>query len=168
LQDEDLPRFAAEGVAASLQPLHMQWRRADLDDSWAMRLGPERCARAWRSAELVRSGAIVPLGSDWPVAQYDPRIGLAWARLRRTPGDREAPVFEPDHALSGIQALTGYTADAARVAGEASVSGRIAPGYRADLTGFAADVVDTPADELPDLPVRLTVVGGSVVHEAEA
>jgi predicted amidohydrolase YtcJ len=146
----------------------MQWRRADLDDSWAMRLGPERCARAWRSAELVRSGAIVPLGSDWPVAQYDPRIGLAWARLRRTPGDREAPVFEPDHALSGIQALTGYTADAARVAGEASVSGRIAPGYRADLTGFAADVVDTPADELPDLPVRLTVVGGSVVHEAEA
>jgi predicted amidohydrolase YtcJ len=168
LQDEDLPRFAAEGVAASLQPLHMQWRRADLDDSWAMRLGPERCARAWRSAELVRSGAIVPLGSDWPVAQYDPRIGLAWARLRRTPGDREAPVFEPDHALSGIQALTGYTSDAARVAGEALVSGRIAPGYRADLTGFAADVVDTPADELPDLPVRLTVVGGSVVHEAEA
>lgn len=168
LQDEDLPRFAAEGVAASLQPLHMQWRQADLGDSWAARLGPERCARAWRSAELVHSGAIVPLGSDWPVAQYDPRIGLAWARLRRTPGDPEAPVFEPHHALSAVEALTGYTADAARVAGEAAVSGRIAPGYRADLTGFAADVVDTPADELPDLPVRLTVVGGRVVHEAAA
>src|SRR5579875_2809090 len=48
LQDEDLPRFAAQGVAASLQPLHMQWRRADHSDSWALRLGPERCARAWR------------------------------------------------------------------------------------------------------------------------
>jgi predicted amidohydrolase YtcJ len=168
LQDADLPRFAAEGVAASLQPLHMQWRRADLGDSWATRLGPERCARAWRSAELVRSGAIVPLGSDWPVAQYDPRIGLAWARLRRAPGDPEAPVFEPEHALNGVEAITGYTADAARVAGETAVSGKIAPGYRADLTGFAADVVDTPADELPDLPVRLTVVGGRVVHEAEA
>jgi predicted amidohydrolase YtcJ len=168
LQDEDLPRFAAEGVAASLQPLHMQWRRGDLSDSWAMRLGPERCARAWRSSELVRSGAAVPLGSDWPVAQFDPRIGMAWARLRRTPGDPEAPVFEPDHALSGFEALTGYTAAGARVAGETSVSGRIAPGYRADLSGFAADVVDTPADELPDLPVRLTVVGGRVEHEAEA
>jgi predicted amidohydrolase YtcJ len=168
LQDDDLPRFAAEGVAASLQPLHMQWRRADRGDSWATRLGPERCARAWRSAELVRSGAIVPLGSDWPVAQYDPRIGLAWARLRRTPGNPEAPVFEPEQALRGGEVLKGYTAAAARVAGEAAVSGKIAVGYRADLTGFAADVVDTPADELPDLPVRLTVVGGSVVHESEA
>jgi predicted amidohydrolase YtcJ len=168
LQDDDLPRFAAEGVAASLQPLHMQWRRGDHGDSWATRLGPERCARAWRAAELVGSGAVVPLGSDWPVAQYDPRIGLAWARLRRTPGDPAAPVFEPRQALSGLQALTSYTAECARVAGETAVSGRIAPGYRADFTGFAADPVDIPADELPDLPVRLTVVGGRVVHEAAA
>lgn len=168
LQDVDLPRFAAEGVAASLQPLHMQWRRGDLGDSWAARLGPERCARAWRAAELVGSGAVVPLGSDWPVAQYDPRIGLAWARLRRTPGDPEAPVFEPAQRLDGLQGLRGYTVEATRVAGETAVSGRIAPGCRADFTGFAADVVDTPADELPDLPVRLTVVGGRVVHEAAA
>lgn len=168
LQDEDLPRFAAEGVAASLQPLHMQWRQGDHSDSWAMRLGPERCARAWRSHDLIRSGAVVPLGSDWPVAQYDPRIGLAWARLRRTPGDSDAPTFEPEQALSADEALAGYTTEAARVAGEAAVAGRIAPGCRADFTGFAADVVDAPPDDLPDLPVRLTVVGGRVVHEAEA
>ena len=168
LQDDDLPRFAAEGVAASLQPLHMQWRRGDHGDSWAARLGPERCARAWRAADLVGSGAIVPLGSDWPVAQYDPRIGLAWARLRRTPGNPGAPVFEPEQVLDGLQGLTGYTVEPARVAGEAAVGGRIAPGCRADLTGFAADPVDTPADELPDLPVRLTVVGGRIVHEAAA
>ncbi len=165
LQDGDLPRFAAEGVAASLQPLHMQWRQADLSDSWALRLGPERCARAWRSRDLLRSGAVVPLGSDWPVAQYDPRIGLAWARLRRKPGDPDAHVFEPEQALSGLEALEGYTTAAARVAGAAAVAGRIAPGCRADFTGFAADPVDLPADELPDLPVRLTVAGGRVTHE---
>jgi predicted amidohydrolase YtcJ len=166
LQDGDLPRFAAEGVAASLQPLHMQWRQPDQSDAWALRLGPERCARAWRATDLLRSGAIVPLGSDWPVAQYDPRIGLAWARLRRKPGDHEAHVFEPEQALSGLEALEGYTTATARVAGETAAAGRIAPGYRADLTGFAADVVDLPADELPDLPVRLTMVGGRVTHEA--
>jgi len=48
--------------------------------------------------------------------------------------------------------------------GEAGVAGRIAPGYRADLTGLAADPVDCPADELPDVPVLLTVVGGAIVH----
>ena len=69
--------------------------------------------------------------------------------------------------LSGVEALSGYTIEAARVAGEATVAGRIAPGCRADLTGFAADPVETPAAELPDLPVRLTVVGGRVVHEAD-
>jgi predicted amidohydrolase YtcJ len=168
LRDEDLPRFAAEGVAASLQPLHMQWRLADHSDSWAMRLGPERCARAWRAGDLLRSGAAVPLGSDWPVAGYDPRIGLSWARLRRTPGDPGAPVFEPEQALSGLEALEGYTLAAACVAGESGGGGRIAPGYRADLTGFAADPVETSADDLPDLPVRLAVVAGRVTHEAEA
>jgi predicted amidohydrolase YtcJ len=46
------------------------------------------------------------------------------------------------------------------------VSGRIAPGLRADLTGFADDVVATAADALPGLPVRLTVSAGEVTHHA--
>ena len=49
------------------------------------------------------------------------------------------------------------------MAGEQQVGGRIAPGMRVDLTGLAADPVDCPADELPDAPVRLTVVDGDVV-----
>jgi predicted amidohydrolase YtcJ len=167
LQDRDLPRFAAEGVAASLQPLHMQWRLADHSDSWALRLGPERCARAWRASDLLRSGAVVPLGSDWPVAEYDPRIGLAWARLRRNPRESEAHVFEPEQVLTGLEALEGYTVAAARVAGETDVAGRIAPGYRADFTGLAADPVETSADDLVDLPVRLTIVDGRIVHQEE-
>src|SRR5262249_11225686 len=103
LQDGDLPRFAAAGVAASMQPLHMQWRRGDFTDSWAGRLGPERTARAWRTRDLLASGALVPLGSDWPIAQYDPRIGLAWARLRRTPRDPDAPVFESHQRLTALE-----------------------------------------------------------------
>jgi predicted amidohydrolase YtcJ len=166
LQDHDLPRFAAAGVAASMQPLHMQWRRGDGTDSWAARLGPERTARAWRTRELLASGALLPLGSDWPVAQYDPRVGMAWARLRRMPGDRDAPVFEPEQALTGLQALAGYTLANAAVAGEDDVAGRIAPGFRADVTAFATDPADCDADELVDLAVLLTVVDGRVVHRA--
>lgn len=162
LDDADLPRFAAEGVTAAMQPLHMQWRRDDCTDWWAARLGPERCARAWRCRDLLESGAVVALGSDWPVAGKDPRLGMAWARLRRQPGTDRLP-FEPAQRLSGLQTLEGYTTMAARAAGEEAVAGRIKEGFRADFTAFADDPVDVPADDLPGLPVTLTVVDGRVV-----
>jgi predicted amidohydrolase YtcJ len=50
------------------------------------------------------------------------------------------------------------------VAGDEALYGRLAPGMAADITAFAQDPVDTPADELPDVPVRLTVVDGEAVH----
>ena len=50
--------------------------------------------------------------------------------------------------------------------GEEHVNGRIAPGMRADFTGLAADPVECPPDELPGVPVRLTVVDGEVVFRA--
>jgi predicted amidohydrolase YtcJ len=168
LDDATLARVAAEHVAASMQPLHMQWRQPDGSDEWAVRLGPDRVARAFRTGDLLRSGALVPLGSDWPVAPADPRYGMAWARLRRHPGLPTQPVFEPEQAMSASDALAGYTTAAAATVGETEIGGRIAPGLRADLTAFAADPVDLPADELPDLPVLLTVVDGKVVHRADA
>jgi predicted amidohydrolase YtcJ len=166
LGDATLARVAAEGVAASMQPLHMQWRLADGSDEWTRRLGPTRAARAFRTGDLRRSGAALPLGSDWPVASADPRYGMAWARLRRRPGAHDAAPWEPEQALDAIAALEGYTTEAARVVGASASSGRIAVGRHADLTGFAADPVETPADELVDLPVRLTVVAGRVAYRS--
>jgi predicted amidohydrolase YtcJ len=166
LQNSELPRFAAEGVVASQQPIHMQWREPDGGDEWTVRMGPARTARAWRFGDLMASGATVALGSDWPVAPCDPRLGMAWARLRRRPGDRDGVVFEPAQRLTGAQALVGYTAGAAKAVGESAVGGRVAVGFRADLTGFAEDPASCDADALPELPVRLTVVGGRTVHVA--
>lgn len=54
---------------------------------------------------------------------------------------------------------------AAAVAGEQALSGRLRAGMRADITALAADPLSTPPDDLPDVPVRLTVVDGEVVFE---
>jgi predicted amidohydrolase YtcJ len=148
-----------------MQPLHME----GLDDpatasSWVDGLSQGRYERGFRTRDLVDSGAIVPLGSDWMVADFDPRVGLAWARLRRKPGDPERVPYLPEQALTAEQALRGYTVWAAAVAGDERVYGRLREGLRADITAFAADPVTTPADELPDVPVRLTVVDGEIVH----
>lgn len=165
LKDEDLPRFAAEGVTASMQAVHLRGLSKDGSDVWSRRIGPERRARGWRIGDLRRSGAVVALGSDWPIAHYDPRLGMAWARLRRAPGARDAEPFTPDQRLSGLEALKGYTTGAALAVSEEDVGGVIKPGFRADLTAFAQDPVECDADELPELPVVLTVVGGRVVFE---
>ena len=168
LQPQDLPRFAAEGVVASMQAQHMLWCEPDRSDNWSRRLGAERSApgRAFPIRSLRESGALVALGSDWPVVRFDPRLGLSAARLRRPPGERKRRPYD-DEALDGLAALEGYTTAAARTIGEEDRLGRIRPGFAADLTVFAEDPVDSDPDDLPALPVVLTVVDGEVVYRAE-
>lgn len=167
LDADGVRRFARSGAIASMQPIHLSGRRADGSDEWTRRLGPERVAHGYPFGSLLRAGVTVALGSDWPVASFDPRVGMAWARLRRAPGAREAAPFEPEQRLSPLEALRGYTTAAAEAVGEQALGGRVAPGLRADLTGFAGDPLAVDADDLPDLPVRLTVVDGRVVFAAE-
>jgi predicted amidohydrolase YtcJ len=168
LQPQDLPRFAAEGIVASMQAQHMLWCEPDRSDNWSRRLGPERSApgRAFPIRSLLESGALVALGSDWPVVRFDPRLGLAAARLRRPPGERDRSPYD-DQAIDGLAALAGYTTSAAATIGEEEVLGRIRPGFAADLTVFADDPVECNPDDLPDLPVALTVVDGEVVYRAD-
>ena len=161
--DETIARFAREGVAASMQPIHMESMQLDRQDPWSLALGAERNARAFRTGDLLRSGALLALGSDWPVARYDPRLGMAWSRLRREPGRRGEPGYGADQVLDGLATLEGYTTAPARLAGLGDRLGRLREGYLADVTVLAADPVDTDADDLPDVPVVLTIVDGEVV-----
>ncbi|MEV6345459.1 amidohydrolase family protein [Actinoplanes sp. NPDC051851] len=163
LTDNDLRRAAGAGIAVSMQPLHMQWRHEDHSDSWAHRLGRVRSARGWRAADVLRAGALLALGSDWPVAQFDPRIGMAWAVLRREPGRPDAPVFDGHLRLTREDVLHGYTRAAADAMGDTRV-GRLEVGALADLTVFADDPASVDGDTLASLPVVGTVVDGEVVH----
>ncbi|MFF5255957.1 amidohydrolase [Streptomyces leeuwenhoekii] len=155
--DDTLARFARLGVIASMQPPHTGYTRADHSDEWSQRLGEGRAGRAWRLRDLREAGAVVALGSDWPIAHYDVRAVLATARAPRGAASAR-------EGLTGLQALEGCTTHAALAAGEADVAGRIAVGCRADLTALGVDPVDAPADEVAEAPVRLTVTGGHVVH----
>jgi predicted amidohydrolase YtcJ len=158
--DELLPRFARLGVAASMQPPHTAYTRADGTDEWSRRLGTGRAGRAWRLRDLRDAGAVVALGSDWPIAHYDARAVLATARTPRGAASARA-------GLTGLEALEGCTTHAALAAGESDTTGRIAPGLRADLTALGLDPVTAPPDEVAQTPVRLTVTGGHVVYRGK-
>ena len=96
------------------------------------------------------------------VARFDPRIGMASAQLRHAPGNGREP-FD-DQALTGLQALEGYTVRPAYTISEERRLGRIKVGYCADLTAFAEDPATCPPEDLVDLPVRLTMVDGEAVY----
>jgi predicted amidohydrolase YtcJ len=120
IQPDDLSRFAHEGVVASMQPQHLMWLSADRSDNWSTRLGSERCSRAFPARALLESGALVAFGSDWPVAHYDPREGLAAAQLRRPAGQVARRPY--DHqGVDAPTALRGYTTMAAAAVGEQAI-----------------------------------------------
>ncbi|MBI4942226.1 MAG: amidohydrolase [Actinobacteria bacterium] len=158
-------RFAAEGVAASMQPIHLRWIGAEMVDPWSQRLGAHRCRHAMPSGDIGASGATVVLGSDWPVAPFDPRLGLFAAQRRFAPDVEDRRPIGASRPLTGLEALTGYTLEAARVDG--GDGGVLRVGAPADLVAWGDDPALCSPEDVVDLPVLLTVVGGDVVHRAE-
>lgn len=164
-----VPRFAEQGVVASMQPLHCtHFTSGNHTDNWSRRLGPERAARAWCARDLRDAGAVVALGSDWPIGPYDARWVLADSQLRRRWDRPEETPIAPEQALTPAMALAGYTTHAARANGLAAVSGTIGVGKRADLTAFTVDPLTAPPDELAVAPIALTVVDGAIAHRDPA
>ncbi len=159
LDPRDIARLAATGVTASMQLMHMQWRIPDGSDAWSERLGPERAKQAWNAGSVLRAGAPLALGSDWPIAELDARVGLAWAMLRRTPGDRDAHVYEPEERLTALEALHGYTRGAALAQGDDDL-GVIREGAHADLAVWEEDPALVSGDEIRNLPVATTYLAG--------
>ena len=164
LDNSDIPRFGRLDVVASMQQTHMDWSQPDYSDNWSTRLGPDRCNRAWRHRDLLAAGATVAFGSDWPITDFDRRVVLAGAQLRRPVNEPGRAPYLADQAVSGLQALAAFTLGPAMAAAEENVAGRVTPGRRADLTVFAGDPLICSPDELPQLPVAATVVAGRVVH----
>ena len=158
----DLPRFAAMGVIASMQPSHAI---GDLYFAPA-RLGPDRLkgAYAWRS--LLESGAVVCAGSDAPVEKGDPLIEFYAATWRHALNGFAGPDWGLDEAVSRVQALHMLTGAAAYAIGREAELGTLEAGKRADLTVFSKDLMTVEPSEIIKAQATLTVIGGKVAYGA--
>jgi predicted amidohydrolase YtcJ len=166
LPDDLVRGFVENRVVASMQPTHATlYVHADHSDNWSQRLGADRADRGWRCRDLHDAGALLTLGSDWPIAPFDPRTIIADAQLRRPFDQPDSVPLGPSQALTAAQALAGYTSGPAEAVGEQNL-GRVAVGFAADLTVWAEDPLAVPAAELPGIPIVLTVVDGVVRHRA--
>ncbi len=139
--DDDVARFAALDVTASVQPAHLLDDRDVAETHWA-----GRTRRAFPLRALLDAGARLALGSDAPVAPLDPWLAMEAAVHRGGGGDR--PAWHPEQAVTAAEALVASTR------GRAAVE-----------VGGPADVIAVAEGGRSS---DLTVVGGRVVHRTLA
>ncbi|HET6630231.1 MAG TPA: amidohydrolase [Woeseiaceae bacterium] len=162
IHPDDLGRFAAQDVIASMQPYH-----AIDDGRWADKvIGPERAKTTYAFRSLIESGATVTFGSDWYVAPATPLEGIYAAVTRRTLDGAHPDGWVPEQKISVEQALAAYTRDAAYASFEEDVKGMLKPGMLADFVLLDRDITAIPPAEIRDVRVLKTVVGGRVVYSA--
>lgn len=159
---DDLARFARLGAVANIQPLWAA-HEPQMDELTIPFLGPERAAWQYPFGDLLRAGATLAAGSDWPVSSPDPLEGLHVAVNRRAPGTEDERVFLPEQRLDLTTALAAYTAGSAHVNGHDD-AGSLRPGNLADLVVLDRDVLTGPPEEIARARVERTYVGGALVH----
>jgi predicted amidohydrolase YtcJ len=162
----DIGRFARLNVAASMQPLHAD-PAPNHADIWATNIGPERATRGWAWGSIARAGGRLAFGSDWPVVTFDPIRGLQSAVNRQTADGLPAGGWHPAERLPLPDALAAWTAGSAWAAHAESKRGSIEPGLEADLVILDRDLLEAGASAIIGTGVRLTVVGGRIVHRRE-
>ena len=156
VREEDLGRFGALGIIASMQPIHCPSDRDLADRYW----GPKRTPRAYPWRTLLERGAVLAFGSDAPVEPIDPLLGIHAAVARRRPGDRDA--WFPAQRLTLDEAIHGYTAGAAYSTGREREWGTLDVGMRCDATVVDRDLAKLEENELLEAHVSGTITDGVV------
>lgn len=161
VEPADLPRFGEHGTIASMQPVHQTSDRTMAE----ARLGPARLAGAYAWATMLRAGAGLAFGTDFPVESPDPFAGWAAGFTRTDAEGRPEGGWQPHEKLTLEQAWFAYTQGAAFAGFAEKDFGRLAPGQWADFIIVDRDPVLATAQELRATKVEQTWVGGVVAWE---
>jgi predicted amidohydrolase YtcJ len=156
---DDLIRFARLGIIVSFQPTH-----ATSDKGMAeARVGEARLAGGYAWQTILRSGARIAAGSDFPVEPPNPFYGLHAAVTRQDRNGQPPGGWRASEALTLPQALAAFTTGAAYAAHAEDRLGSLTPGKWADFIIVDRDPFGIPAAELWQVGVEQTYVAGKPV-----
>jgi predicted amidohydrolase YtcJ len=156
LAPEDLPRFAELGVAASVQFSHAPSDRDLADRFWG-----DKTEGAYAYRSLWESGALVANGSDAPIEELDPWAGVCAGVLRTIDGRGS---WHPEQGLTLDEALQATTVNPAWLARDEHRRGKLLPGFLADLVVVDRDPYELEPEQLSEVNVVATMLGGRWVH----
>lgn len=161
LNPSDIPRFAKNGIIASMQGIH-----CTSDAPFVVkRLGTERAklgAYAWRS--LLDNGVIVANGTDAPVEDVDP-IKSFYASVTRRRED-SGMTFFPEQCMTRSEAIYSYTLGNAYAAFEENIKGSLRQSKLADLVILSNNLIKCSDEDILKTKVLYTITDGVVRYKA--
>ncbi len=156
----DIPRFKALGIIASMQPTHATSDMNMAED----RLGHARIKGAYAWRRFLDQGTVIAAGSDFPVEHPNPFHGLYSATTRMDHQGRPPGGWYAEQAMTLAEALRAYTLDAAYAGHQEDQLGSLEPGKWADFILIDRDIFEVPTAELWQVRVLETWVGGFRVY----
>ena len=160
----DIPRLAPAGIIASMQPTHQTSDRLMAE----ARLGPNRLAGAYAWQTVLKSGAKLAFGTDFPVESPNPFPGLSAAISRQDINGQPPGGWIPSERLTLGQALHAYTRGSAYAGFAEQKIGSLEPGKWADFIMIDRDPTKAEAQSLARTQVLETWVAGKKVFSRAA
>jgi predicted amidohydrolase YtcJ len=160
---EDHPRFSELDVAANFQSL---WA---FPDDYIMKInlpvvGLARVQAMYPIGSLQRAGARIVGGSDWPVSSMNPLLAIETAVTRRDPSGLTPDALNEAEAMTLADMIEAYTANGAYLAHREDETGRLMPGYKADLVVLGANLFTLAPSEIGEVPIVMTFFEGKKVY----
>jgi predicted amidohydrolase YtcJ len=164
IQKSDLARAAAIGVTFEMSP-YIWYPNAIIPDI-AKAVGPERMKRWTPVKDAIDSGALVVVGSDWPVVpSLNPWVALETLVTRQAPGGG-GEMLGAAEKITLKQAVDLFTVNAAVRMGNRHLTGSIEKGLLADVLVLDRNIFKIPVTDIHKTTVKMTIINGEVAYQA--
>lgn len=163
INPDDINRFNELGVIASMQPEHLNMDEF-ADNEYLSRLGEERSALTWPIQTLQSAGTKIAFGSDYPVVDINPMLGVYRAVTRVASDGEPVGGWNPSEKLELADALRHFTIGSAYGVYEESTLGTLEKGKIADITVLDRNLFTVATEEILETKVKMTIMDGKIVY----
>lgn len=164
IHPDEIARFQKLGVIASMQPEHLGLGK-EQRNTYVSRVGKEREPFIFAMKTIKDSGAMLAFGTDYPIVQLNPMLGIYRALTRIGYDGSPVEGWNPQERLSLSEVLRNYTLSPAYGSFRERELGTLEIGKLADLVVLNRNLFEIPVEEIRDVQVVLTMVDGAIIFQ---
>ena len=165
--DEDLSRFGELGIIPSVQPEHVGLLPTWEGEEYRFVLGEERAGKTWRFKTLLETTGVLALGSDCPVVDNNPFLGIHRGMTRLHDDGLPEGGWNPTEKLTVAELLKGYTYGSAYGVSREEELGTLEVGKLADIIIVDRNLFQVSPNQIRQAKVDMTIMDGNIIYQRE-